>query len=52
MSTIRKCKRCGGEEVLLTTESGIVIQWRNQSGEEGTWFCPHCDWGGNRGLPE
>jgi len=49
MSTIRTCTRCNGEEILMTTDAGVVITWRDASGRRDTWFCPACDWGDNQG---
>jgi RNase P subunit RPR2 len=48
MSKTRSCKRCNGEEFIMTTDSGAVITWRNAAGKESTWFCPSCDWGDQR----
>ncbi|MEM6273755.1 MAG: hypothetical protein AAF735_00815 [Myxococcota bacterium] len=44
MSDSRKCRRCGGEEFQMRTESGAVIEWRGQLGQYRTWFCVECDW--------
>lgn len=50
MSMTRCCRRCDGEEFIMTTESGLVITWTNAAGNERTWFCPTCDWGEDREL--
>ncbi len=36
----------------MTTPAGVVIAWRNKDGQEGTWFCPCCDWGEGRAAPK
>ncbi len=44
MSDTRTCGRCGGEEFQMRTDSGIVIEWRDNDGALQTWFCTECDW--------
>lgn len=49
MTMTRTCKRCRGEEFVMTAESGMVITWRDSAGKRDTWFCPACDWGDGQG---